>query len=114
MFYLLFEFFGCFKSVIFIYYVMVLEMLQKNFQGEILYLNEVCICFRVVEGFVNSLQEKLVDVFIFFKLYLLVMFLRVNVQNLVFKIFIFVLLQEFKGFFFDDVFIYGNWIQGFD
>lgn len=113
MFYLLFEFLGCFKSVIFIYYVMVLEMLQKNFQGEILYLNEVCICFRVVEGFVDSLQEKLVDVFIFFILYLLVMFLRNSVQNLVFNI-IFVLLQEFKKFFFDDVFIYGNWIQGFD
>ena len=114
MFHPLFEFLGCSKSATPIHYAMVLEMLQKNSQGETLHPNEVRTCSRAVEGFVESLREKSADVSTLSKLYLPAMPSRANVQNLAFKTSIPVSLQESKGLLFDDAPTYGNRIQGLD
>lgn len=113
MFHPLFEFLGCSKSATPIHYAMVLEMLQKNSQGETLHPNEVRTCSRAVEGFVNSLQEKSADVSTLSTLYLPAIPSRDRVQNSAINT-IPVSLQESKKLFFDDAPTYGNRIQGLD
>ena len=113
MFHALFEFLGCSKSATPIHYAMVLEMLQKNSQGETLHPNEVRTCSRAVEGFIDSLQEKSADVSTLSTLYLPAMSSRVSVQNSAFNS-IPVSLQESKKLLFDDAPTYGNRIQGLD
>ena len=112
MFHQLFEFLGCSKSATPIHYAMVLEMLQKNSQGETLHPNEVRSCCRAVEGFVDSLQKS-ADVSTLSTLYLPAMPSRDRVQNSASNK-IPVSLQESKELLFDDASTYSDRMQGLD
>ncbi|XP_067047063.1 sacsin-like [Acropora muricata] len=112
MFHSLFEFLGCSKGATPIHYAMVLEMLQKNSQGETLHPNEVRTCSRAVEGFVDSLQNS-EDVSTLSTLYLPAMPSRYRAQNSELNT-IPVSLQESKELLFDDAPTYSNRIQGLD
>ena len=112
MFHQLFEFLGCSKSATPIHYAMVLEMLQKNSQGETLHPNEVRTCSRAVEGFVDSLQKS-ADFSTLSALYLPAMPSRERVQNSAFNT-IPVSLQKSKDLLFDDAPTYSNRIHGLD
>ena len=112
MFHSLFEFLGCSKGATPIHYAMVLEMLQKNSQGETLHPNEVRTCSRAVEGFVDSLQNS-ADVSTLSTLYLPAMPSRYRAQNSELNT-IPVSLQESQELLFDDAPTYSNRIQGLD
>jgi len=111
MFHPLFEFLGCSKTATPIHYAMVLEILQKNSQGELLQPNEVRTCSRAVEGFFDSLQEKAADLSTLSTMYLPSMPSRGPVQNASINT-VPVTLQESKKLVFDDAPTYGDRIQG--